>query len=153
MKLFRVPRTGLYVELRTRDEHCPPHVHVENEEVPWEARLAFSFIDTVVRLMDVDPIEDAPTTRTIDRLKMAIANDLPKCRAEWWAKVGTCCVDNRWTQVSQDGTVTVLTKREAGAVQIGRANYDPRADQVTLIMKDGTSVAMKAGAGVEQWEP
>ena len=153
MKLFQVPRTGLYVELRTRDEHCPPHVHVENEEVPWEARLAFSFIDNVVRLMDVDPIEDAPSTRTIDRIKAAIASGLPKCRAEWWARVGTCCVDNRWTQVSRDGTVTVLVRREAGAVQIGRANYDPQADQVTLIMKDGTSFAMKAGAGVEQWEP
>jgi hypothetical protein len=59
--------------------------------------------DTVVRLMDVDPIEDAPSTRTIDRIKTAIANDLPKCRAEWWARVGTRCVDNRWTQVSRDG--------------------------------------------------
>ena len=96
MKLFQVPRTGLYVELRTRDEHCPPHVHVENEEVPWEARLAFSFIGNAVRLMDVDPIEDAPSTRTIDRIKAAIASNLPKCRAEWWTRVGTCCVDNRW---------------------------------------------------------
>jgi hypothetical protein len=73
VKLFQVPRTGLWVELRTRDEHCPPHVHVENEAVPWEARLAFSFIDNAVRLMDVDPIEDAPSTRTIDRIKAAIA--------------------------------------------------------------------------------
>jgi hypothetical protein len=153
VKLFQVPRTGLYVELRTRDEHCPPHVHVENEEVPWEARLAFSFIDNVVRLLDVDPIEDAPSTRTIDRIKAAIVSGLPKCRAEWWTRVGTCCVDNRWTQVSRGGPVIVLVRREAGAVQIGRANYDAQADQVTLIMKDGTSFAMKAGAGVEQWEP
>jgi hypothetical protein len=153
VKLFQVPRTGLYVALRTRDEHCPPHVHVENEEVPWEARLAFSFIGNVVRLMDVDPIEDAPSMRTIDRIKAAIVTDLQKCRAEWWARVGTCCVDNRWTQVSRDGTVAVLAKREAGAVQIGRAVYEPRARQVTLVMKDGTSLAMKAGAGVEQWEP
>jgi len=28
-----------------------------------------------------------------------------------------------------------------------------RARQATLIMKDGTSLAMKAGVGVEQWEP
>ena len=153
MKLFQVPRTGLYVELRTRDEHCPPHVHVENEEVPWEARLVFSFIDNAVRLMDVDPIEDAPSTRTIDRIKAAIAANLPKCRAEWWARVGTCCIDNRWTQVSRDGTVTVLAKRETGAVQIGRAIYELSPGQVTPIMKDGTSLAVKVGAGVEQWAP
>jgi len=65
VKLFRVPRTGLYGELWMRDEHCPPHLHVENEEVPWEARLAFSFVGDVVRVMDVDPIEDAPNTRTL----------------------------------------------------------------------------------------
>lgn len=153
MKLFQVPRTGLYVELRTRDEHCPPHVHVENEEVPWEARLAFSFVDNAVRLMDVDPIDDAPSTRTIDRIKAAIAANLPKCRTEWWARVGTCCIDNRWTLVSGDGAVTVLARRETGAVQIGRAIYDPPGGQVALILKDGTSLAVKAGAGVEQWAP
>lgn len=153
MKLFRVPRTGLYVELRTRDEHCPPHLHVENEEVPWEARLAFSFISDVVRLMDVDPIDNAPSTRTIERIKVAVVKNLSKCRAEWWAKVGTCCLDNRWSRVSRDGILIVLAKREAGATQIGRAIYDPQAEQVALTMKDGTSLAMKAGTGVEQWEP
>jgi hypothetical protein len=114
VKLFQVPRTGLYVELRTRDEHCPPHVHVEDEEVPWEAPLAFSFIGNAVRLMDVDPIEDAPSTRTIDRIKAAIASNLPRCGTEWWTRVSTCCVDNRWIRVSRDGTVTVLARREVG---------------------------------------
>jgi len=113
-----VPRTGLYVELRTRDEHCPPHLHVENEAAPWEARLAFSFIGNDVRLMDVDPIEDAPNARTVDRIKAAIAANLPKCRRAWWAMSGTCCIDNRWAQVSRDGTVTVLARREAGAIAV-----------------------------------
>ena len=89
VKLFSVPRTGLYVELRTRGEHCPPHVHVGNEEVPWEARLAVSFVSDVIRLMDVDPIGDAPSMRTIDQIKAAIGNNLPTRRAEWWIKVGT----------------------------------------------------------------
>jgi len=153
VKLFRVPRTGLYVELWMRDEHCPPHLHVENEEVPWEARLAFSFVGDVIRVMDVDPIEDAPNTRTIDRIKAAIVNNLPKCRAEWWARVGTCCLDNRWIRLSRDGTLTVLVRREVGAIQVRGAVYDPQVGQVTLIMKDGTSLAINAGAGVEQWEP
>jgi hypothetical protein len=136
-----------------RDEHCPPHLHVENEEVPWEARLAFSFVGDVIRVMDVDPIEDAPNTRTIDRIKAAIVNNLPKCRAEWWARVGTCCLDNRWIRLSRDGTLTVLVRREVGAIQVRGAVYDPQVGQVTLIMKDGTSLAINAGAGVEQWEP
>ncbi len=151
MKLFQVPRTGLYVELWTRDEHCPPHVHVENEAVPWEARLAFSFISDVVVLMDVDPVEDAPTTRIIDRIRAAIVNNLPKCRAEWWRRIGTCCRDNRWISVSQGGTLTVLAKRAARAKQIRGAVYEPEATQVTLFMKDGPHLAMTAGTGVEQW--
>ncbi len=153
MKLFQVPRTGLYVELRTRDEHCPPHVHVENEEVPWEARLAFSFVSDAIRLMDVDPIKDAPSTRTIDRIKAAIVSNLPRCRAAWWAKVGMCCLDNRWAQISQDGTVTVLARREKGAIQIGAAAYEPQTEQMTLTMMDGARFVMTAGAGVGQWEP
>jgi hypothetical protein len=152
VKLFQVPRTGLQAELRTRDEHCPPHLHVENEAVPWEARLAFSFVSDVVRLMDIDPIEDAPSARTIDRIKAAIAMNLPRCRAEWWGKVGTCCLDNRWMKVSQNGMVTVLARREKGAIQIGTATYESQAEQLTLTMKDGAGFAMKAGAGMEQWE-
>jgi len=153
VKLFSIPRTGLHVELRTRDEHCPPHVHVENEEVPWEARLAFSFVSDVIRLMDVDPIGDAPSTRAIDRIKVAISDNLPTCRAEWWMKVGTCCLDNRWVRVSRDETLTVLTRREPGAAQLARATYEPRTGQLNLTMKDGTNLTMEAGTGVEQWEP
>ena len=47
--------------------------------------------------------EDAPSTRTIDRIKAAITSNLPRCRTEWWARVGTCCVDNRWIRVSRTG--------------------------------------------------
>lgn len=149
MKLFRVPRTGL----RTRDEHCPPHLHVGNAEVRWEARLAFSFVSDVVRLVDIDPVEDAPGTRTIDRIKLAIVANLPRCRAEWWAKVGTACLDNRWARLLPDGMVTILARREKGAIQIGTATYEPRTGQTTLTMKDGVRFAMRARAGVEQWEP
>jgi hypothetical protein len=56
-------------------------------------------------------------------------------------------------QMSQDGILIALAKREAGATQIGRTIYDPQAGQVMLTMKDGTSLAVKAGARVEQWEP
>ena len=51
-------------------------------------------------------------------------------------KVGTCCLDNRWVRVSRDGKLTVLARREAGAVQIGKAIYEPSAGQLHLIMKE-----------------
>ena len=55
--------------------------------------------------------------------------------------------------MSRDGALTGLTRREAGAVQIGRASYEPQAGQLNLTMTDGTNLTMKAGAGVERWEP
>ena len=61
--------------------------------------------------------------------------------------------EGRWVRVSRDGTLTVLTRREVGAVQIGSASYEPQAGQLNLTIKDGTNLTMKAGAGVEQWEP
>ena len=141
------------VELRTRDEHCPPHVHVENEAARWEARLAFSFVGDLIRLVDVDPIEAAPGMRAIDRIKSAIIDNLAKCRAEWWMKVGTCCLDNRWVRLSRDGRLTALARREVGAAHIGGASYEPRSEQLTVTMKGGTDLTMKAGAGEDQWEP
>jgi hypothetical protein len=47
----------------------------------------------------------------------------------------------------------VLARWEAGAAQVETAFYGPEVGQVTLIMKDGTSLTMKSGAGVEQREP
>ena len=49
--------------------------------------------------------------------------------------------------------MTILARREAGAVQTGRAIYELGTRQVTLVMKDGTTFVLEAGAGVEQWEP
>jgi hypothetical protein len=131
------------------NEHCPPHVHVENQEVPWEARLAFSFVSDMIRLMDVDPIGDAPSARAIDRIKAAIVNNLPRCRVEWWMKVGTCCLDNRWwVHMSRDGTVTALTRREAGAVQISRASYGPQAGQLRQRVKITAPIVVRSHMSV-----
>jgi hypothetical protein len=150
VKLFRVPRTKLHVEMRTRDEHCPPHVHVENEEIPWEARLGFSFVSDLVDLMDIDPIRGAPGTRTIDAIKSAIHANLPVCRATWWITVGTCCLDNRWVHISRSGTLTLLRGRTPDAIQIRTTAFDPQGAMVTLIAKDLTTLRIQAGTGMEQ---
>lgn len=115
--------------------------------------MAFSYIDNVARLLDVDPVVNAPTTRTIDRIKAAIATDLAKCRANWWAIVGTCCIDNRWIRVSGEGKVILLAKREASAAQIRSAIYAPQTGLLSLSTNDGASFKVNAGDGVEQWVP
>jgi hypothetical protein len=121
--------------MRTRDEHCPPHVHVEDAEDQWEARLAFSFISDVVR------IRGTPGTRTINRIKTAIEINLP------------VCLDNRWLMMPFDGMLTVLPRRITRSIQIRTAACDPRERQLTLIAKDGTNHVMPAGAGAERLDP
>ncbi len=123
MKLFSVPKTALVVELPLRDEHCPPHVHVENEEVPWEARFEFSFVSNAVTLMDLDPIQDAPSIKTIDRIRASITANLGKCRKEWW---------------------------ERHATQIRAAVYDVGKEKLAVSLKDGAVHIRKAGKGVCQ---
>ena len=150
MKLFPVPKTALFVELKLRDEHCPPHVHVEDEEVPWEARFEFSFVSDAVLLMDVDPIEDAPSTRAIDRIKRAITANLAKCRKEWWERIGTCCIDNRWMHLTPGGEIALLGEREKGAGQIGAVSYDAKTRELGVRMKNGSVHTKKAGKGTGQ---
>jgi hypothetical protein len=152
MKLLSVAGTRLTVELMLRDEHCPPHVHVEDETVPWEARFAFSFVGNAVRLMDIDPLDAAPTLRTINRVQGAIAGALPACRRAWWAKIGTCCLDNRWVRIEGDH-VTILTRRAPGALQVAAAHYDATEPAtLTLSLHGRPDVTMLAGAGTEQWK-
>lgn len=149
MKLFPVPKTGLIVELMLRDEHCPPHVYVENEALPWEARFVFSFVSDTVSLLDLDPIEDAPAARTIDAIKAAISANLDKCGRTWWDKIGTCCLDRRWMRVTT-GEVTVLSKQERGAIQIHTAGFDATANEtLTLTLQDGTTLKMNARRGID----
>ncbi len=150
MKLFAVPQTGLHVELLLRDEHCPPHLHVENEEVPWEARFGFSFVTDLVTLMDIDPLDEAPSARTIDRIKASIAADLARCRLAWWEKIGTCCLDNRWVNVGVPA-LKLLLGYERNAVQIRTARYDAAdGSALTIHLHDGRTHKMAAGQGIER---
>jgi len=140
------------VELRLR-EHCPPHVHVENEEERWEARFEFSFISDLVRLMDVDPLVNAPTAKTIAQIKAAIAANLATCRKEWWERIGLSCLDNRWMRLASGGELGILRSREKGAGQIAKSAYDVAAQEVVLSMKDGALHRKDAGKGVDDGDP
>jgi hypothetical protein len=42
---------GRRIAVFTRDEHCPPHVHLDGGD--WSARFEFSFWHNGVSLLDV----------------------------------------------------------------------------------------------------
>ena len=149
MRLFPVPRTKLYVELLLRGEHPPPHLHVDDDEVPWAGRFEFSYVSDAVRVMDIVPIEDAPSQRMLDRIRTAIGANLTKCREEWWNRIGTCGLDDRWIQF-EVGKLVLLPGQEKGAIQIKTARYDPATREVEFRMWNGSRHTMVAGEGIER---
>jgi hypothetical protein len=66
MKLFAVLNGTAKVFLKTRDEHCPPHVHIGHRGEGWEAKIGFSYIDDTVSVMEIYPSRGRPTLATMN---------------------------------------------------------------------------------------
>lgn len=61
---------GLVIAVLTRNEHCPPHVHVGTEQ--WDARFEFSFWHHGVRLWDVLPAQNTPSAALLEGLRQVL---------------------------------------------------------------------------------
>ena len=88
---------GLRVAVLTRDEHCPPHVHVDG--MSWNARFVFSFWNNGVSLWDVTPAKNQPNARQLEELRKSLkeTETLKKMRIIWWECHQTTCLENkRW---------------------------------------------------------
>lgn len=88
---------GFQVVVLTRNEHCPPHVHVGAND--WEARFQFSFLHNGVRLWDVCPAKNRPTLALLEGVRKALGRpaNLRRAREIWWATAKTVClVNQRW---------------------------------------------------------
>ena len=123
------------VMVRTRDEHCPPHLHADCRD-GWEARYEFSFLSDEVTFWDIKG-SVFPTRATLNGLGMAIVQNLPKIRARWWGLMNTTCLENRFVKVS-GVTVTLSERKHKGAIQIAKAFYDPTEQETSLILSDGS---------------
>lgn len=87
---------GLRIEVLTRDEHCPPHVHVDGSH--WHARFEFAYWHDDVTIYSLDG-KKLPSQRQIDEFCRAIERPavLRKAREAFWNAVGSVCLNNqRW---------------------------------------------------------
>jgi hypothetical protein len=86
---------GYVIAVFTRDEHCPPHVHVGTHD--WDARFVFSFWHNGIRLWDVTPSKNEPCARVLEELRHVIKRraNLRKARECWWRSQQTLCLDNK----------------------------------------------------------
>lgn len=94
---------GLDIAVLTRNEHCPPHVHVGTEK--WDARFEFSFWHDGVRLWDVTPEQNEPKAAILEDLRQALKlpANLRRAREHWWHSRSTVCLDNQlWDEDAEE---------------------------------------------------
>lgn len=126
---------GLSIVIMLRDEHCPPHVHVNAGS--WSARLQFSFWHNDIELWDVVPLSRRPPLAVLEGLCRSLEQPahLRRARGIWWSKLQTVCLDNQlWDSHSNEvlgmKLVTDTTYR------VGPARYLPDEGKTLLTLID-----------------
>lgn len=116
---------GLSLVIMLRDEHCPPHVHVDAGT--WGARFVFSFWHNAVELWDVVPLSRRPPLTVLEGLRQTLrqAIHLRRARRIWWTKLRTTCLGNQL--------------------------WDGKINEVVLINLDGRPIYRIASARYEIW--
>lgn len=122
---------GLELALMTRDEHCPPHLHVKASD--WEARFKFSFWHNSVCLYDVKPASAKPSVKVLEGLRQHLLEPaiLRSARQKWWSVMGSLCLDNLYWDPSLQEVVTPKSAN-AGAKKILSASYGSQGNITVL---------------------
>ncbi len=122
---------GLLIAVLTRNEHCPPHVHVGSDK--WEARFEFSFWHNGVRLYDVMPAQKQPTVEVLEELRQALKLPihLRRAREIWWSSSQTVCLVNQLWDV-EAGEVVSAKDRRPNAKVVESAHFDAQAYKTVL---------------------
>lgn len=122
---------GLDIAVLTRNEHCPPHVHVGTDK--WDARFQFSFWHNGVRLWDVTPAQNEPKAAMLEELRQALKlpEHLRRARELWWSSRQSVCLDNQqWDVVSEE--VISPKERRTSALDIISSRFDPQGYRTIL---------------------
>jgi hypothetical protein len=129
---------GLTIAVLTRNEHCPPHVHVGTDK--WDARFEFSFWHNGVRLWDVTPEQNEPSAPVLESLRLALKApaNLRRARACWWDSRQTLCLDNLLWDMDADEVVSPKDKRPT-VRKILSACFDQQAYKTVLQLAGETT--------------
>ena len=122
---------GLVIAVLTRNEHCPPHVHVGTDK--WVARFKFSFWHNGVSLWDVVPEQNQPTVAVLESLRLALKQptNLRRARDIWWSSQQTICLVNQLWDIDADEVVSAQDHRASICV-IETARFDAQAYKTVL---------------------
>lgn len=124
---------GFVIAVFTRDEHCPPHVHVGTSR--WDARFLFSFWHNGVKLWDVTPSKNEPCFRVLEELRLVInrRDNLRKTRDCWWRSRSTVCLENMEWSLRPDEVVSPLLDQPQTS-KIVKGTYDAYAYKTQLYL-------------------
>lgn len=131
---------GFDITVLTRDEHCPPHVHVNGDK--WSARFEFAFWDDGVRLMDVKPNSVTPKAKDLEGIRQELKEpaNLRKAREAWWAVVNSVCLVN---QAWDTNELCVVEPRPQGANRIKEASFSEQHYETVLTLANGHEVRIQ----------
>ncbi|MCU1750944.1 DUF4160 domain-containing protein [Pseudomonas sp. 6D_7.1_Bac1] len=125
---------GFALVVMLRDEHCPPHVHVDAGT--WSARFIFSFWHNGVELWDVLPHSCRPPLAVLEGLRQALKQPahLRRTRSIWWVKLQTTCLCNQlWDWQAKE----VVVKGFASATyRIASAHYEVKDNKTLMAQID-----------------
>lgn len=129
---------GYVIAILSRNEHCPPHVHVNVDK--WEARFEFSFWHNGVRLLDVIPAKNEPKAALLEELRQTIKHpsNLRRARELWWQTCGTLCLENQYWDGVAEEVVSPKSKRpETYLIQSASLNVQEYKTVLHLAGRDG----------------
>jgi hypothetical protein len=113
---------GIDIVVRTRDEHCEPHVHAFHDGEGWELRIYFSFVTP--RIIEVDVYHGvAPKQKIVQECMNKVTDNLDKARKLFWEAVKTVCLDNKFVVVV-NGEVQPSNSSVPGALRVKTASYN-----------------------------
>lgn len=116
-----------------RDEHCPPHVHVDGGR--WAARFGFSFWHGAVGLLDVTPYGRRPPLAVLEGLRQALMQPahLQRARSIWWSKLWTVCLEHKLWDWQAD---VVIERSNPGRMVylIESARYEIEQNRTLLML-------------------
>ncbi|MGE1176354.1 DUF4160 domain-containing protein [Pseudomonas sp. BW7P1] len=124
---------GLSVVIMLRDEHCPPHAHVDSGA--WSARFKFSFWHNGVELWDVVPLSRRPPIVVLEGLRQSLreTDHLRRARRIWWTRLQTACLDHQWWD-GDSNEVAVMREVTGATFRIGSAYYEPEENKTLLAL-------------------
>ncbi|SFU22307.1 hypothetical protein SAMN05192563_10187 [Paraburkholderia aspalathi] len=119
---------GMRIAVFTRDEHCPPHVHVDGKD--WSARFQFSFWHNGVSFWDASC--GGLSGKLVIEISATIKAVLPAVRDAWMDAVKGICLENRYWNLTREVVEPLGKKGHFGARQILGGTYDSATRRTTL---------------------